>query len=191
MGELHRYTYRENSYVTLAGDNMENKQVTREDLNKIIKEEYTKLREALDTAGIRNLVTAASKLIDAVAAFEKDLPAKAVEATSKALGELKGQLESMVGNPQQFLTKATRVVNLRPVKESVGAKKVIGTDPSKLKEVEPAAYKALPSSYKNDRALTFYYNENGELCADHDLGGTWQWKVAPASGKGKWIRIDV
>lgn len=55
------------------------------------------------------------------------------------------------------------------------ANKEIGNDPNKLEDVEPAAYKALPSSYKNDHALTFHYDENGELCATHDLGGEFCW----------------
>jgi len=164
-----------------SGEQMESKNsITRDRLQQLIKEEYNKLNEEIDSTGIRTVVNSASKLLDAIAAFEKDLPPKSVEATIIHTSELKKSLEDMVSNPASYLVKPVKMVSLRSVKEG----KEIGNDPNKLEEVEPAAYKALPSSYKNDHALTFYYDENGRLCATHDLGGEFCW-----NGK-KWSRAQ-
>lgn len=38
----------------------------------------------------------------------------------------------------------------------------------------PEAWKALPEPYQNDSCLSFYL-DNGDLLADHDLGGTYFW----------------
>jgi len=155
--------------------------ITRDRLQQLIKEEYNKLNEEIDSTGIRTVVNSASKLLDAIAAFEKDLPPKSVEATVVHTSELKKSLEDMVSNPASYLVKPVKMVSLRAVKEG----KEIGNDPGKLEEVEPAAYKALPSSYKNDHALTFYYDENDKLYATHDLGGEFCW-----TGK-KWTRTAM
>lgn len=159
--------------------------ITRDRLQQIIKEEYHKLNEEIDSSGIRTVVNSASKFLDAIAAFEKGLPAKAIEATVTHTSELKKSLEDMVSNPASYLVKPVKMVSLRPVKESNydSGSKTIGNNPDALEELEPAAYKALPSSYKNDHALTFYYDDNQQLCATHDLGGEFCW-----NGK-KWSRV--
>ena len=54
-----------------------------------------------------------------------------------------------------------------------------------LEERFPKAFAALPSSYKNDSVLTYFIDEDGILCAQHDQGGIFVW-----TGR-KWIRGDI
>lgn len=77
---------------------------------------------------------------------------------------------------------------IREVLETVqeNSDKELGNDLLKLAELYPEAYEALPEPYKNDRALTFYVDVNGNLCADHDLGGTWVW-----NGTDNWEQLQV
>jgi hypothetical protein len=48
----------------------------------------------------------------------------------------------------------------------------------------PKAWSKLPSSYRNDSCLVFYSDCNDNLCADHDLGGSYLW-----TGK-RWVQIE-
>lgn len=98
--------------------------ITRDRLQQLIKEEYNKLNEEIDSTGIRTVVNSASKLLDAIAAFEKDLPPKSVEATVIHTSELKKSLEDMVSNPASYLVKPVKMVSLRAVKEASLKEKV-------------------------------------------------------------------
>lgn len=58
----------------------------------------------------------------------------------------------------------------------------------RLEREEPEAYAALPSSYQNDSALTFYYDINGNLCAEHDLEP--QFCYVWDKNKQEWVQGD-
>lgn len=55
-----------------------------------------------------------------------------------------------------------------------------------LEEMNPEAYAALPECYRNDHALEFFIDNNGNLCAEHDLHNEeYVWN------NGKWYLIGT
>jgi hypothetical protein len=62
----------------------------------------------------------------------------------------------------------------------------IGTNPLSLTKIigGKTAYNKLPTPYKNDQALNFYTDQNGDICAQH-LAVNEEYLFT----RGKWIRI--
>jgi hypothetical protein len=79
----------------------------------------------------------------------------------------KNLLETIVREEQEKIEVSHETMNLQ-----------------QLEQENKKAYDALPSSYQNDSALIFYYDNNNHLCAEHDLGGDFIW-----TGR-KWLEMD-
>lgn len=96
-------------------------QISRERLQQIIKEELAKtLDEAVDHAGIRDVVTGASKLLAAVEAFKATAPHAAQNAVVPHITELERVLEDMVSSPGSYVEKPKvqpKMVSLKPAKK--------------------------------------------------------------------------
>lgn len=61
-----------------------------------------------------------------------------------------------------------------------------------LKELEkdhPEAYEALPDAYKNDSALVFFIDKNGNLCAEGDFGTSNLEEFLWVSDTNEWVAI--
>jgi hypothetical protein len=89
------------------------------DLRKIINEEISNLNEAVDHAGIRDIVNGASKLLAAVEAFKKTAPHSAINAVTPHITELEKTLEDMVSTPGSYVPKQKiepKKVSLKAVK---------------------------------------------------------------------------
>lgn len=85
-------------------------------LRKLIIEELQSLHEAVDHEGIRSVVNAASKMLKAVEAFEKDSNVAMTNSMTPGLGQLKTTLESMIANPGSYVDKpkpAAKTIKLR------------------------------------------------------------------------------
>lgn len=100
------------------------------------------------------------------------------------LGQLKRLIREVLEEQEESYKDYRAKIQSRPGDVVTQDKKEIGNDPWELEKINPEAFEALPESYKNDHALTFYIDVLGDLCADHDLGGTWVW-----SGT-KWVEGD-
>jgi exopolyphosphatase/pppGpp-phosphohydrolase len=89
------------------------------DLRKIVKEELDQLNEQIDHAGIKDVVTGASKLLASVEAFKKSAPRSAINAVTPHINELERVLEDMVSSPGSYVVKPKpepKKVSLKPVK---------------------------------------------------------------------------
>lgn len=100
---------------------MSEAKITNARLREIIKEELAKqqIDEAVDHAGIKDVVNAASKLLGAVQSFKEKASAHAINAVTPGLGELEKTLENMVSNPSSYVVvpkKEPKKVSLRAVK---------------------------------------------------------------------------
>ena len=63
---------------------------------------------------------------------------------------------------------------------------------AEVQEKFAAAWKALPSMYRNDTCLTFFLDCNENLCALFDLGGECMWDdVSSENRQSVWIRLDL
>jgi lipoate synthase len=89
------------------------------DLRKIIKEEIYDLSEAVDHAGIRDVVNGASKLLAAVEAFKETAPHSAINAVTPHINQLEKTLEDMVSSPGSYVAKQKaepKKVSLKAIK---------------------------------------------------------------------------
>lgn len=89
-------------------------------LRKIVKEELKQLREAVDHAAIRDVVTAASKLLESISDFKEAAPASAINSVTPHLSELEKVLEDMVSTPGSYVPRVKqepKTVSLRAVKD--------------------------------------------------------------------------
>jgi len=92
-----------------------------DDLRKIIGEELATLKEQVDHAGIRDVVTGASKLLAAVEAFKAAAPPTAINAVTPHLDHLERTLEDMVSTPGSYVPRPKvepKKVSLRAVKDA-------------------------------------------------------------------------
>lgn len=91
-------------------------------LRIIVKEEIGRiagLSEAVDHAGIRDVVNGASKLLAAVEAFKGTAPPSAINAVTPHIDELERVLEDMVSTPGSYVAKPKvepKKVSLKAVK---------------------------------------------------------------------------
>lgn len=95
--------------------------ISKQVLQRIIREEAAALAEAVDHKNINSVVGIASKLLAAVEAFKEKAPAAAVNATTPHLSELEKVLENMVSSPGSYvpqLKKEPQKVSLKAVKQS-------------------------------------------------------------------------
>jgi len=89
------------------------------DLRKMIKEEIYSINEAVDHAGIRDVVNGASKLLAAVEAFKSTAPHSAINAVTPHINQLEKTLEDMVSAPGSYVPKQKiepKKVSLKAVK---------------------------------------------------------------------------
>lgn len=89
-------------------------------LRKLVIEELQSLHEEVDHEGVRTVVNAASKMLKAVAAFEKDANIAMTNSLTPGLEHLKASLEGMIANPGSYVDKpaiATRTIKLRQVSD--------------------------------------------------------------------------
>ena len=75
------------------------------DLRRMVNEELLLLRESIDHAAIRDVVTGASKLLAAVEAFKSSASPSATNAVTPHLDELAKVLEDMVSTPGSYVPK--------------------------------------------------------------------------------------
>ena len=88
-------------------------------LRNMIKEELSTVNEQVDHVGIKDVVTGASKLMDAIDVFKQTAPASAINAVTPHLGEIERILEDMATTPGSYVAKPKvepRKVSLRAVK---------------------------------------------------------------------------
>lgn len=89
------------------------------DVQRIVREELSSINEQVDHASIKDIVTAASKLIDAVQQFRSTVPGPALNAVTPNLDQVAASLEDMLSNPGSYvpIKKAEpKKVSLRSVK---------------------------------------------------------------------------
>jgi len=72
-------------------------------------------------------------------------------------------------NAKSFKNLLETIVREEKKKLNEGNVEELGNRPEGIADRFPKAYAALPDSYKNDSALTFYVDEMGTLCAEHDI----------------------
>lgn len=97
-----------------------NPKISLRNLVRIVKEEVAIMNEQVDHAGIRDVVTGASKLLAAVEAFRKTAPPSAIHAVTPHIDQLERVLEDMVSTPGSYVAKPKvepRRVTLKPVKD--------------------------------------------------------------------------
>lgn len=90
-------------------------------LREIISEEVAAatLVEFVDHKGISDVVTMASKLLEAVEAFKEKAPPAAINAVTPHLGEMEKVLENMVSSPGSYVAapvKEPQHVSFKAVK---------------------------------------------------------------------------
>jgi glutamyl-tRNA reductase len=72
-------------------------------IKSIINEELKNLFEEVDHESIKEVVTAASKLLSSVESFKKTAPQSCLDATSPALEQVQKSLEDMLSNPSSYI----------------------------------------------------------------------------------------
>lgn len=90
------------------------------DLRRIVSEELKAMKEAVDHNAIKDVVTAASKLLAAVEGFKDAAPSSAINAVTPHISELSKVLEDMVSTPGSYVPKTKvepKKVSLRAVKD--------------------------------------------------------------------------
>lgn len=95
--------------------------ISKARLQQLIKEEIEKLRmeETVDHGSIRDIVTVASKLLQAVEGFKTKAPPAAINAVTPHISELEKALENMVSSPGSYVPQPKKVpvkVSLKPGK---------------------------------------------------------------------------
>lgn len=106
------------------------------DLRRIIREELTTVNEAVDHAGIRDVVTGASKLLAAVEAFKTSAPVSVVHAVTPHIDILEKVLEDMVSTPGSYVPKKKlepKKVSLKAVKSEGRVNEIFGWGAKKFR----------------------------------------------------------
>jgi chemotaxis regulatin CheY-phosphate phosphatase CheZ len=91
------------------------------DLRRIINEELTFLKEQVDHAAIKDIVTGAQKLLASIEAFKKTAPPSALNACTPHVDQLEKVLEDMLSTPGSYVQKPKvepKKVSLKPVKDT-------------------------------------------------------------------------
>jgi DNA anti-recombination protein RmuC len=95
-------------------------------IKDIINEELAKvLLEEVDHNSIKEVVTAASKLLSSVEGFKKTAPQACLDAVGQSLDQMQKSLEDMLSNPSSYIPKkpTMKKVSLKAVSsESAKAK---------------------------------------------------------------------
>ena len=99
---------------------LSNAKINIDSLRKIIKEEISQLNEQIDHAGIRDVVTGASKLLAAIETFKGAAPHSAINSVTPQIDQLEKILEDMISTPGSYVSKPKqepKKVTLKPVKQ--------------------------------------------------------------------------
>lgn len=74
-------------------------------LKNIISEELSTILEEVDHQTIKDVVTAASKLLSSVEAFKKTSPQSCKDALMPQIDQIQKSLEDMLSNPSSYVPK--------------------------------------------------------------------------------------
>lgn len=92
------------------------------DLKTMIRQEIDVLREQVDHAAIKDVVTAAQKLLSAIEAFKSSAPPAAINAVTPNLDQIAQSLENMVTTPGSYVQAPRRKAQRVSLKAAKAAK---------------------------------------------------------------------
>jgi hypothetical protein len=93
--------------------------ISIDDVRNIVQSELKSIKETVDHNAVKDIVTAASKLLSAVEGFSASATPAAVNAVTPHLSSLQQILEDMVNSPSSYVQKQKKepkVVSLKPIK---------------------------------------------------------------------------
>jgi hypothetical protein len=94
------------------------KKISTAKLREMIETELTALSEQVDHESIRDVVTAAQKLLSAVETFKASATPAAINSVTPHIDHIEKVLEDMLNTPGSYVAKQSsyKKVSLKPVK---------------------------------------------------------------------------